>query len=194
MIGDLTFIDGLYFAAVTLSSVGYGDYYPTSDRGIVLGTVFIVFGCPIFGFCIAKIVMYPFESNALRLQKKRLEHSLYGAEWIGEDEGGAEEQRLMHELFSADAPMKTSLFVALVLVDSGKVSPEYYRDLQDKYKELIDEVTELRREEQGTELRKSETKLKEVNKMTISEFRLMWQELHDKKYGSRKSAATKKTD
>ena len=37
-----------YYALTTLSTVGYGDYYPISIREMLVGIVFILFGIVFF--------------------------------------------------------------------------------------------------------------------------------------------------
>jgi voltage-gated potassium channel len=41
--------DALWFTIVTISTVGYGDYYPTTNPGRIAGVVIIVVGVGIFG-------------------------------------------------------------------------------------------------------------------------------------------------
>jgi voltage-gated potassium channel len=41
--------DALWYIIVTMSTVGYGDQYPITNPGRVLGTVIIVVGVGIFG-------------------------------------------------------------------------------------------------------------------------------------------------
>jgi Ion channel len=41
--------DALWYTIVTISTVGYGDYYPVTDAGRVAGAVIIVVGVGIFG-------------------------------------------------------------------------------------------------------------------------------------------------
>ncbi|KRB38424.1 ion transporter [Microbacterium sp. Root180] len=41
--------DALWYVIVTISTVGYGDQYPVTDRGRLVGTIVIVVGVGIFG-------------------------------------------------------------------------------------------------------------------------------------------------
>jgi hypothetical protein len=41
--------DALWYTMVTISTVGYGDQYPVTDPGRVLGSLIIVVGVGIFG-------------------------------------------------------------------------------------------------------------------------------------------------
>lgn len=41
--------DGLWWAIVTMTTVGYGDYYPQSPGGRLLGVLLMIFGIGVFG-------------------------------------------------------------------------------------------------------------------------------------------------
>ena len=49
--------NGLWWAVSTITSVGYGDFYPTSLFGKVIGAILQVAGVSIFGIMIALITM-----------------------------------------------------------------------------------------------------------------------------------------
>jgi hypothetical protein len=41
--------DSIWYLLVTMSTVGYGDYYPTTDAGRIIGSLIIVVGVGVFG-------------------------------------------------------------------------------------------------------------------------------------------------
>lgn len=41
---EWSLIDSIYFATVSVSTVGYGDYYPTNDLGRVFTALFLIIG------------------------------------------------------------------------------------------------------------------------------------------------------
>jgi hypothetical protein len=41
--------DAIWYTMVTISTVGYGDRYPTTDSGRIIGTLIIIIGVGIFG-------------------------------------------------------------------------------------------------------------------------------------------------
>ena len=45
-------LQSFYFALTTLSTVGFGDFYPVSDLERVLGGLIILFGVALFGIII----------------------------------------------------------------------------------------------------------------------------------------------
>ena len=44
-----------YFASTTLSTVGFGDYYPVSDIERLVGSFFLLFGVAIFSFFMGEL-------------------------------------------------------------------------------------------------------------------------------------------
>ena len=53
-----TFGDGIWWALVTLATVGYGDIVPHTAWGRVLGSVVIVFGITFLSFLTATVTSY----------------------------------------------------------------------------------------------------------------------------------------
>lgn len=53
-----SFGDGLWYAIVTLSTVGYGDYYPVTTPGRLLGLSLIIGSISILGVLVAEITGY----------------------------------------------------------------------------------------------------------------------------------------
>jgi voltage-gated potassium channel len=49
--------NGLWWAVSTVTSVGYGDYYPTSTLGKIIGAILEVSGVSIFGVIVALITI-----------------------------------------------------------------------------------------------------------------------------------------
>ena len=60
--------DALWYSVVTLTTVGYGDMYPHTSGGKLVGTVFILGSFSIFGFLIGQISNYMAE----RLEERKL--------------------------------------------------------------------------------------------------------------------------
>jgi len=52
-----TYYDGLYWATTTITSVGYGDFYPVTDIGKFIGTVLEVTGVLAFGLMISMVTL-----------------------------------------------------------------------------------------------------------------------------------------
>jgi voltage-gated potassium channel len=48
VVEDLSIVDALYFTAVTLTTVGYGDFSPQTHAGKLFTSVFVFLGIAIF--------------------------------------------------------------------------------------------------------------------------------------------------
>ncbi len=63
----LSYVDSIYFTAVTLTTVGYGDFTPQTDAGKIFTAVYAFIGIGIFlGFAAAL-----FEEIAVRIRRRR---------------------------------------------------------------------------------------------------------------------------
>lgn len=71
--------DAIWWALVTISTVGYGDFYPVSTAGHVIGAVVIICGVSFFGVIsgyMASIFIAPDESEKLELQSEEIKCEL----------------------------------------------------------------------------------------------------------------------
>lgn len=65
--------DGLWWAVTTVTSVGYGDYYPVTTPGRILGAILEVAGVTIFGIIIALVTVELFRSEQIFYWKRTVE-------------------------------------------------------------------------------------------------------------------------
>lgn len=66
---DLGWLDALWWTLVTMSTVGYGDYFPVSAGGrYLVGVPTMVFGIGFLGFIISEVASNLIESQSRRLQ------------------------------------------------------------------------------------------------------------------------------
>lgn len=65
--------DGLWWAVTTITSVGYGDYYPVTTVGRILGAVLQVAGVMLFGLVIALITVEMLRSEQLFYWKRTVD-------------------------------------------------------------------------------------------------------------------------
>ncbi|WP_113927338.1 potassium channel protein [Bacillus sp. P14.5] len=67
-----TLFEGFWWTMTTLTTVGYGDYYPTTVSGRILGVFLFIFGIGIIGLLISKIMDVLATFNTLKREGKLL--------------------------------------------------------------------------------------------------------------------------
>lgn len=70
-----TIYDGLWYSVVTLTTVGYGDFYPVTPIGKVLGLVVIFSSLGVLGFLIGNF------TNIIRNRMENKKKGLYGTDF-----------------------------------------------------------------------------------------------------------------
>lgn len=65
--------DGLWWAVTTVTSVGYGDYYPVTTPGRILGAILAVVGVTMYGIIIALATVELFRSEQIFYWKRTVE-------------------------------------------------------------------------------------------------------------------------
>ena len=73
-IEDRMFIDGVWYALVTITTVGYGDVVPITEEGRIFGFLLIVFGVLFFSLVTANISAYLIESDQKKLEREILQY------------------------------------------------------------------------------------------------------------------------
>lgn len=74
--------DAIWWTLVTISTVGYGDYYPVTAAGHVIGGVVIICGVSFFGVIsgyMASLFIAPDESEKLETQSEQIRCELHEA-------------------------------------------------------------------------------------------------------------------
>lgn len=67
---DLQWIDSLYFCVITLTTVGYGDFAPTTTPGKIFTMVYVVVGIGIFVALVTTVAHHLIEAR----KRKDSEH------------------------------------------------------------------------------------------------------------------------
>ena len=70
-----SWVDSLYFAVVTLTTVGYGDFAPQTDAGKLFTVFYILVGLGILGSFVALIANYREEGSVFRNLGRRGEQT-----------------------------------------------------------------------------------------------------------------------
>ena len=71
---DRALWDGVWYALVTITTVGYGDVVPVSDYGRIFGVVLILFGVVFFSLVTANISAFLIGSDQRKVEKDILQH------------------------------------------------------------------------------------------------------------------------
>lgn len=66
-----SWLDSLYFAVITLATVGYGDFSPATDAGKLFTIFFVLVGLGIIGGFVALVTQYTREGVQERIQKNK---------------------------------------------------------------------------------------------------------------------------
>jgi len=72
-IEERPFIDGVWYAIVTVTTVGYGDVVPHTEDGRIFGAVLILFGVLFFSLVSANIAAFLIGSDQQELEKDLLQ-------------------------------------------------------------------------------------------------------------------------
>lgn len=73
-IEDRPFIDGVWYAIVTITTVGYGDVVPHTENGRLFGGVLILFGVLFFSLVSANIAAFLIGSEQKKLERDILHY------------------------------------------------------------------------------------------------------------------------
>ncbi|MCG8424283.1 MAG: potassium channel family protein [Proteobacteria bacterium] len=66
---DLTWADGFWWAIVTITTVGYGDFFPESQLGrFLVGVPTMLFGISVLGYLLSTLATYLIESKSKELK------------------------------------------------------------------------------------------------------------------------------
>ncbi|MDM7321777.1 MAG: potassium channel family protein [Gammaproteobacteria bacterium] len=78
--GIPTFWDGMWWALVTVSTIGYGDVVPTLPEGRLLGVILILFGVATFSMVTANlaafVVSLRIEETAADVEREEIKHEI----------------------------------------------------------------------------------------------------------------------
>ncbi len=73
-IEDRPFIDGAWYAIVTITTVGYGDVVPNTENGRIFGAILILFGVLFFSLVSANIAAFLIGSDQKKMEGDMLHY------------------------------------------------------------------------------------------------------------------------
>ncbi|MDX1795108.1 MAG: potassium channel family protein [Hydrogenovibrio sp.] len=94
---DTDFTTGLWYALVTITTVGYGDVVPYTEHGRLFGAVLIIFGVVLFSLVTANISAFLIGSEQRKTEKEILE-SVQHVKFHLEEQAEMHEKRMNHIL------------------------------------------------------------------------------------------------
>lgn len=108
---DRAFWDGVWYALVTITTVGYGDVVPVSDYGRVFGVVLILFGVVFFSLVTANISAFLIGSDQRKVEKDILKYMKSSEKRVAEQQALNEEnfERMILHMSSEIEQLKTEI-------------------------------------------------------------------------------------
>lgn len=132
---------GLYWAVVTLSSVGYGHLVPRFDAGRVVASLIMLGGVGCQATLFTALALLPAALRRRRLERRAMEHLARG-----KDKGGLADEELLEltagetmkawRLSSSDSYVTRDEFCLAMLLRLEKISAEDLRLVQDTFLRL----------------------------------------------------------
>lgn len=123
--GNITNVsDGLWWAAQTVTTVGYGDRFPVTDQGRILGVALQIVGAMMFGVMIAMVSNYfsriqdEFYWNRLFERLDRLENQL---DELQKRTGYIVKQDEANSLSDADPVVTTTFITTTPIIQTNAV-------------------------------------------------------------------------
>lgn len=127
---DMTFLDGFYMAVITGTTVGYGDFSPSSTTGRVLAVFWILASVILTAHSIGSVANLYTETVRERIRKRRLERKLtledlqeFGDEnqCLGRMEFAMVKLKATQKISNADVAECNAVFDELDLTGDGKL-------------------------------------------------------------------------
>ena len=108
---DRALWDGVWYALVTITTVGYGDVVPVSEYGRVFGVVLILFGVVFFSLVTANISAFLIGSDQRKVEKDILKYMKSSEKRVAEQQALNEEnfERMILHMSSEIEQLKTEI-------------------------------------------------------------------------------------
>lgn len=105
--------DGVWYALVTITTVGYGDVVPVSDYGRIFGVVLILFGVVFFSLVTANISAFLIGSDQEEVEKDILQYMKSSEKRVAEQQALNDEnfERMIVHMSSEIEQLRTEIQV-----------------------------------------------------------------------------------
>jgi len=103
--------DGVWYALITITTVGYGDVFPVSDYGRIFGVVLILFGVVFFSLVTANISAFLIGSDQEKVEKDILQYMKSSEKRVAEQQALNDEnfERMIAHMSSEIEQLRTEI-------------------------------------------------------------------------------------
>uniref|UniRef100_A0A7S4B2B2 EF-hand domain-containing protein n=1 Tax=Chrysotila carterae TaxID=13221 RepID=A0A7S4B2B2_CHRCT len=136
LLEGLPFLEGAYWAVVTISTVGFGDIVPTTDASRVFATVYILVGVALAGYIFTQVAALPLDAHQAKMEQAV--RNQYGEE-LNEDalwELAGSDEMTSIGLSESDDYVTRDEFCLITLIRMGKVTVQELSDCQASFDKL----------------------------------------------------------
>merc|ERR1719174_1189412 len=126
------FVDALYFAVISCTTIGYGDETPASTAGRLLCGFFLVLALPIFGNTVAVLASVPSTRRQLNAEATVLAQ-------YGPDLDGDELRSLISSAGKGSTSCTRAQFILTMLLKQAKVTPSDIKNIGNTFDALDDD-------------------------------------------------------
>jgi len=126
------FVDALYFAVISCTTIGYGDETPATIGGRLLCGFFLVLALPVFGNTVAVLASVPSTRRKLNAEATVLQQ-------YGPDLDGLELRSLISSAGKGNTSCTRAQFILTMLTKQAKVSPTDIKNIGNTFDVLDDD-------------------------------------------------------
>ena len=129
--GRATFINLLYFATITSTTVGYGDESPSTAPGRLIGSFYMLFAVVMFGVALSALADIPLSRRRDKMESKMVKQ-------FGDSLSLLELQNIIRNANDdpADDSCSEAEFVISMMLKLDKVKPDQIKKLQQVFDDL----------------------------------------------------------
>ncbi|MFA7253980.1 MAG: potassium channel family protein [Patescibacteria group bacterium] len=65
---NLSYVDAFYFTTTTVTTIGFGDFHPTTDTSKLFASIYALISVPTLIFCLGLVVKDYFENKLTKIE------------------------------------------------------------------------------------------------------------------------------